>query len=347
MDGRKFDGIVKTLATETSRRGVLGAGLATVAALVTRRASAADKVTICHFTNSKTNPYNIITVDDNSVQLQSHLAHGDTLFVDCCLDEECAELTDQCNIGVCDAGTCIAVPQVGDPCDDGNLCTEGDVCQSDGSCAGTAVDCTELDNACNVGACNPADGSCLAEPANEGGPCDDQNACTGPDTCSGGVCTSGPTISCDDGNVCTDDSCDPIAGCAHTPNTLRCTLENGEAGVCVEGECVPPPNQPCETFHCGDPLCADRPDLLDDCACFERTENPENGLCLGNYLCGSTPPCNVDADCPAGWTCTTNTCCGLGVQACAPPCPEEGALTSQSLVGASPGGPDAAGQYAG
>jgi len=345
MDGQKFDQLVKNLSNATSRRGVLKGTLAALAALGTRSGAAQDKVTICHFTGSASNPYNVITISTSA--LNQHVAnHGDFIYTDCCLDTECGALTDQCNIGACDAGTCVAVPQPDIACDDGDLCTERDTCNASGACVGTAVDCTDLDDACNMGTCNPADGSCFASPANEGGPCDDGNACTGPDTCSGGVC-SGAQISCDDGNVCTDDSCDSEVGCLHTPNTLTCTLDDGEAGVCVDSECVPPPNQPCETFVCGNPLCVDRPNLLDDCACFELTESPGNGLCLGNYICGSTPECNVDADCPAGWSCTTNTCCGLGVRACAPPCPEEGTLAPQSLVGDSPSGPDAAGQFAG
>ena len=136
MDSRKFDGLVKTLATETSRRGVLGGGLAAIAALSWRHGDAASKVTICHFTGSATNPYNIITVSTNAAQ-QHFAQHGDFIYGNCCLDSECAKLTDQCNIGACPAGTCVAVPQTGDTCDDGDRCTIGDTCNAAGLCVGT------------------------------------------------------------------------------------------------------------------------------------------------------------------------------------------------------------------
>ena len=45
-------------------------------------------------------------------------------------------------------------------------------------------------------------------------------------------------VGCDDGNLCTDDACDPPQGCAHTNNGLRpseaCTVE-GMKGACAEG----------------------------------------------------------------------------------------------------------------
>ena len=49
----------------------------------------------------------------------------------------------------------------------------------------------------------------------------------------------------------------------------------------------------------------------------------------------------VEEDCPEGWSCTTNTCCGLGVQACAPPCPDVDAVSPSSAQGL--GGPTAGG----
>ncbi len=112
MDGQKFDKLVKNLSIATSRRGVLKGSLAALAALGTRSAVAADKVTICHFTGSASNPYNIITISTSA--LNQHVAnHGDFIYNDCCLDSECGALTDQCNVGACDAGTCVAVPQTG------------------------------------------------------------------------------------------------------------------------------------------------------------------------------------------------------------------------------------------
>jgi hypothetical protein len=91
------------------------------------------------------------------------------------------------------------------------------------------VDCSEFDGQCTVGVCDPADGSCSAQPANEGAACDDGNACTENDTCSGGMCAGTPLV-CDDGNVCTADSCDPATGCVFEP------LTGGEI-TCGQGAC--------------------------------------------------------------------------------------------------------------
>src|SRR5205823_9640615 len=56
---------------------------------------------------------------------------------------------------------------------------------------------------------------------------------------------------CSDGNVCTDDACDPATGCVNTPNTAACTDGNActTADTCAGGVCVggPPPFCPTNT----------------------------------------------------------------------------------------------------
>src|SRR5206468_138746 len=77
----------------------------------------------------------------------------------------------------------------------------------------------------------------------------DGNACTTGDACSNGRCTGGPARSCDDGNVCTIDSCDPATGCVHAPNTAPC--DDGSActtnDTCSGGTCVGGPPLICPT----------------------------------------------------------------------------------------------------
>jgi len=74
----------------------------------------------------------------------------------------------------------------GEECDDGNL---------DGG------DC-----------CSP---TCQFEAS--GSPCaSDGNLCNGSETCDGqGLCQSGAALDCDDGNLCTADSCQPLTGCVN------------------------------------------------------------------------------------------------------------------------------------
>lgn len=52
------------------------------------------------------------------------------------------------------------------------------------------------------------------------------------------ACTAG---GCDDGNVCTDDACDPVSGCNHVPNSASCS-DGAECTLgdrCSGGQCQP------------------------------------------------------------------------------------------------------------
>ena len=59
--------------------------------------------------------------------------------------------------------------------------------------------------------------------------CDDHNACNGVETCGQNVCVAGTAPDCDDHDSCTDDACDPAAGCTHTARTgfdsVSCRLD--------------------------------------------------------------------------------------------------------------------------
>src|SRR5262249_32514487 len=49
-----------------------------------------------------------------------------------------------------------------------------------------------------------------------GTPCPDATLCNGDETCNGaGVCNPGTALDCDDHNLCTQDSCNPISGCVN------------------------------------------------------------------------------------------------------------------------------------
>ena len=110
-------------------------------------------------------------------------------------------------------------------------------------------------------------------------------------------------------------------------------LRNASAQAAISGG-----NQPCQTFVCGNGPCAERGVI--DCFCFELTEDPGNGLCLSDFGCSSVSACDTTADCPSGSTCVTNTCCGQGVQLCAPACPDPTDSSSRR----APSGPTAGGQ---
>ena len=77
-------------------------------------------------------------------------------------------------------------------------------------------------------------------------PCEDNNSCTIGERCASGIC--GTARTCDDGNVCTDDSCNPSSGCVFANNTAPCndndmctTNDHCSAGVCSGTSLLTPP----------------------------------------------------------------------------------------------------------
>lgn len=100
--------------------------------------------------------------------------------------------------------------------------------------------------------------------------CDDVNDCTA-DSCSAGACQNldttpvgqccapvgGALTTIDDGNPCTDDTCNPDGSVSNIPNTAPC--DDGDictiGDVCAAGSCVP---------GAPDPLCTPTLDLVAD-----------------------------------------------------------------------------------
>ncbi len=78
----------------------------------------------------------------------------------CTTDAMCAASAEQCHAGVCDVstGTCTYTPLSGTPCNDGNLCSTGDTCQS-GTCTSETKNCDD-GLPCSVDSCNPTSGGC-------------------------------------------------------------------------------------------------------------------------------------------------------------------------------------------
>jgi hypothetical protein len=125
------------------------------------------------------------------------------------------------------------------PCSDGNVCNGVEGCAADGTCLpGTPPTCDDK-NPCTADSCDPVAG-CKNDPApRNGNPCDDGNACTIQDQCTGGVC-AGIHQLCDDHNPCTVDSCAPTTGCINDPALADgnpCTTGSGQSGHCSDGVC--------------------------------------------------------------------------------------------------------------
>jgi len=97
-----------------------------------------------------------------------------------------------------------------------DACTVGAACQGGTCTGGTPRDCRSR-QVCVTDGCDSALG-CTHTQKPAGADCSDANVCNGTETCSAaGTCDPGVPVSIDDSNICTVDSCDPIAGVVHTP----------------------------------------------------------------------------------------------------------------------------------
>jgi len=290
-----------------------------------------------------------------------------------CEDWEQCTVGDTCDAaGTCQPGAWSTDPECGDECSDTecgpdtNLC-DGTVAYNPESCKcepvpGTQVECPAGTNPCAVQQCIPETGACEEKPLPKGASCDDGLSCTINDACDGGgkcggaevVCSDGdacngmetcdPTtgacgagipLVCDDGNVCTSDSCDPVEDCVYTPADVPCADADPCNGteMCVAGVCTPGvplsaddgisctedycgPDGPYhikKDGHCDDknPCTADFCDLLLDCV-----HNVVPGLsCSDDNLCNGLETCQADQCvagsplvCDDGSPCTDDTC---------------------------------------
>jgi uncharacterized repeat protein (TIGR01451 family) len=128
--------------------------------------------------------------------------------------------------------------------------------------------------------------------------CNDHNPCTTNDACSGQQCIGGSAATCDDGNVCTDDSCNPISGCVHTNNTASC--DDNDActtnDTCSGSSCVGGPALDCNDHN----VCTD-----DSC-------DPGSGCVYTN----NTDPCDDGNACTTGDVCSGGSCASGGPTNC-------------------------------
>ena len=220
-------------------------------------------------------------------------------------------------------------------CSDGNLCTTEDTCVT-GQCVGLGMlDCDDQ-NPCTNDACNPALG---CTHTNNTQPCDDGNECTLGENCQGGMCLGGAPVNCNDGNLCTDDLCDPQGGCTHEHNANPCNDADPctTTDVCIGGQCVGAGNLNCNDGNpCTDDLCeagggckyVDNSIECNDGNPCTTGDKCSNSACQGtgnldcddknictNDSCSPEKGCTHDANdnpCNDGDACTTGDICGDG-----------------------------------
>ncbi len=236
-----------------------------------------------------------------------------------CTGAPCSDAGDCPEADRCVAGVCRGDPRpAACPCashadcaawNDGDACNGQLSCDLDqGSCriqADSIVRCPPDTAPCARLACQPATGECVEMPLPAGVPCDERGACERFEVCDGAsLCALGQALPCDDGNPCTNDSCDPIWGCTFVPGSGAC--DSGSACTrgdhCAGGRCWPgeplvcDDGNPCTDDTCSPGVgCVFAPNRVvcddgDDCTADDRCFD---GRCLGSPVC----PCQSDADC--------------------------------------------------
>ncbi|MGB0716172.1 MAG: hypothetical protein ACPGXK_09855, partial [Phycisphaerae bacterium] len=206
-------------------------------------------------------------------QLQGNLGSASVSIVECFIDDTCA---------------------------DGIFCNGEEIC-SNNTCVSGGVICDD-DNICTDDICNEGFQTCTFIPLT-GDFDQDGIFCNGVDQCLDGVFIPGTTIDCNDGNPCTDDSCNEgTDSCDNLPNTNSCNdfdkcTENDACtgGVCT-GDQIPFCEECVFDSDCNDAIACtidDCDDVLGVCRFI-----PDNTACVDDgVFCNGPEICiGIDGD---------------------------------------------------
>jgi len=163
-----------------------------------------------------------------------------------CTDDSCSPSTG-----------CVYTNDNTNTCTDNNVCTINDRCSS-GSCINDGPLTCDDNNQCTQNKCDPVSG-CYYPNQSNGYNCNDNNKCTTVDTCQNGQCIGSSTLTCVDGNPCTQDNCDPATGCVfpNEPNNKICNDNNPctSGDHCMSGQCVKTADTVCPAQICKSSSC--------------------------------------------------------------------------------------------
>jgi hypothetical protein len=289
-----------------------------------------------------------------------------------CDDDDVCTVADRCDGGECSGVSVACECEEDGDCgtlEDGDLCNGTLICDTEALphvCVvdpSTTVACPAPepgpDAPCLAAACDPATGACSLAPTNQGWACNDGDLCTVGEACDGGECVGGQAANCADGNLCTDDGCDPQLGCEHTANQAACSDNDActIGDVCLDGGC----ESGADTMNCTDgnqctvdscdaatgcvftPFdggCSDGNACTDGDICKEGSCVPGDALvCADENVCTSdscdaatgcvfklnSAPCNDQDLCTTGDHCQLGDCIGGGVLPCSDgnPCTDD------------------------
>ena len=183
-----------------------------------------------------------------------------------------------------------------------------------GTCSNPCVipdDCNPAEDPCTATICQFG---CCTAAATTGDPCDDKVLCNGPDACKNGKCTGAAPNGCDDGLICTTDSCektDTFEKCHHDVLSDWCQIGTTcvQANASIPGNpckiCDPAQDQDSWSYLAG--CCQKDSDCTAKGACDKPSCDVAAGKCLIVKIAGC---CKTNADCDDGDACTTDACDG-------------------------------------
>lgn len=210
----------------------------------------------------------------------------------------------------CDTDNDICTQEVCRRLDEGIFCTLDQVAPDGTSCQSDGLPCTA--DAC-------ISGSCEHNPLETGTLCDDGLFCTTGNACDAqGVCTSGGNT-CNDGDECTQDSCDELND--------QCLTDVLEGKPCDDGDLCTD-NASCDANG----LCSSGTAITcdDGDECTENTCDSEVGCefpvladspCADDFFCTIAEACTIDGECQGTLNCQddnvcTDDTCNEGAQSC-------------------------------
>lgn len=222
-------------------------------------------------------------------------------------------------------------------CNDGNPCNGVETCdlQNSQCVAGVAVNCSAFDNACNLGVCSPATGTCSASPKPNGSACDDSDACTPASSCQAGVCQGANRKLCTASDQCHDaGTCNAGTGACSNPakgNGASCDDNDKctQASSCQAGRCLGSNPVTCTAMD----------------ACHDAgTCNPGSGMC-SNPPKGDGASCDDNSKCSRTDKCQAGRCIGGNLVVCTPSdsCHDAGVCAPGSGMCSNPAKADGAG----
>jgi hypothetical protein len=326
MDDNRFDDLTKSLAAATSRRQVfkrLGSTLAAAISGVVGIEQGTEAATCANSGNSC----------NAQKCCKGSICVGKPGSRVCCPQKQaCGSNTCCPTCFKCSGNTCVAdTNQNGKHCDDGNPCTNNDVCRR-GICAGTPIagcvqcardtDCGNIAvGPCQEAFCSPA-GTCNVRSASDGTGCNDNNPCTTNDVCTNGVCAGTPVANCT--------TCDSASQCPQPPDQCQqatcinhvCGIANKTNGTaCNDGNACTT-NDACTNGVCAGTLTAGcvQCSRNTDCSSIPVDQCHEavcgaNGACVVQNRANGTS-CDDGNPCTSNDVCTAGVCAGTEITGC-------------------------------